>query len=431
MRKVQSPNSYVHGGSVELGSEYHRRPILFSFYHKSGSASNKPLCCLVSVRVGLKGTGIDDSLVVHQLVTLVVGKGVEMVGFGVTHDLVSFDDLGLARFLLRMLDFVEHVLRHDVIIQLGFSRAVETEATDFAFDFAVLGFVPTILGTSQYEFFNVIDGLQFAGELSDVISQGRVGLSRFLQVNNRVRVVLQYAFTQELDGFIETETCPTGSERGHEDVQVGRHGDVFLLMLIAHFHEVVVDDGHVTHIQGIGIQETVKGLGVVKFFDLGLVETLPKVAPHGIEHHFGQSEQTRIVLDLVVLQLDTLVLMVLADVLLAFGFVVNHPFGPTAGFLLDFQPGVDVVLEETLTGFVKMPHLVDVLDVVAQLDGVLQFGGAPRAGQGAFIIGVCALVRSLQGRFAHFFLHAGGIERKGVFTGMAVRQHGMVQFTPG
>ena len=137
-------------------------------------------CCLVSVRVGLKGTGIDDSLVVHQLVTLVVGK--EIVGFGVTHDAICFDDLGLARFLLRLLDFVEHVLTHDVIIQLGFSLAVEPEAPYFAFDFALLGFVAIILGTTRYEFFDVIVSLQFAGKLSEVISQGRVGLSRFLQV---------------------------------------------------------------------------------------------------------------------------------------------------------------------------------------------------------------------------------------------------------
>ena len=47
----------------------------------------------------MKGTGIDDSLVVHQLVTLVVWKGVEIVGFGVSDGLVSFDDFSLARFL--------------------------------------------------------------------------------------------------------------------------------------------------------------------------------------------------------------------------------------------------------------------------------------------------------------------------------------------
>ena len=81
----------------------------------------------VSVRVGLEGTGINDSLVVHQLVTLVIGLGVEIVRFGVTHDLVGFNDLGLARFLLRVLDFVQDVLTHDVMIQLGFAFTVESE----------------------------------------------------------------------------------------------------------------------------------------------------------------------------------------------------------------------------------------------------------------------------------------------------------------
>ena len=43
------------------------------------------------------------------------------------------------------------------------------------------------------------------------------------------------------------------------------------------------------------------------------------------------------------------------------------------------------------------------------------------------MLGVCALVRSLQGRFVHFFLHARGTERKGEFTGVTVRQHGIVR----
>jgi len=44
-------------------------------------------------------------------------------------------------------------------------------------------------------------------------------------------------------------TRPRGGETGHEDVEIGVHGDVFLLVLIVDFHEVVVDDGHVTNIQ--------------------------------------------------------------------------------------------------------------------------------------------------------------------------------------
>ena len=160
-----------------------------------GSASMKSLGGLVSIRVGLKGTGINDSLVVDQLVTLVVGIGVEIVRFGVTHDLVCFEDLGLARFLLWVLDFVEDVLTHDVIIQLGFALAVEMETTNFAFDVALLGLVPIILRTARHEFFDVIVGLQFARKLSEVISQERAGLILFLHVNDRIGVVVQDAFT--------------------------------------------------------------------------------------------------------------------------------------------------------------------------------------------------------------------------------------------
>ena len=63
----------------------------------------------------MEGTGIDDPLVVDHLVTLVVGKGVEVVGFGVSDDLVGFDDLSFAWFVLRIFTFVKHVLTHDVI----------------------------------------------------------------------------------------------------------------------------------------------------------------------------------------------------------------------------------------------------------------------------------------------------------------------------
>ena len=162
-----------------------------------------------------------------------------------------------------------------------------------------------------------------------------------------------------------------------------------------YFYHLVVHDGHVTHVQGIGIQETVKGLGIIKFFDLGLVQTLTELAPHGSQHHFGQRAQPYIMFDFLVLQLDALVLLVLAKVLLAFGFVVPHPRRPSVGFLLDFQPGVDVVSEEPLTGLVKLPHLIDVLDLVPQVHRFLQFGGAPRTGQDAVVVGVGALGGSL------------------------------------
>ena len=42
---------------------------------------------------------------------------------------------------------------------------------------------------------------------------------------------------------------------------------------------------------------------------------------------------------------------------------------PPTGFLFDFEPGVDIIGEETLTGFFKMPGFIDVLDLVPQFNG--------------------------------------------------------------
>ena len=236
---------------------------------------------------------------------------------------------------------------------------------------------------------------QFTSKLAEVIAQDWVGLTLLFEVNHRVGVIVQDAFPQQFQGFVETEPGPTVSERGYKNVEVGRHGNVLLLILIMNLYHGVVHDGHVTHVQGIGIQEMVKGLGIVKFFDLGLVQTLAELAPHGIEHHFGQRAQPCILLDLIVLQPDAFVLLVLAKVLLAFGFVDPHPRRPPAGFLLDFQPGVDVVSEEPFTGLVKLPHLIDVLDLVPQGHRFVQLGGAPRTGQDALLVGVGALGRSV------------------------------------
>ena len=105
---------------------------------------------LASVRVGLEGDGIHDSLVVHQLVILVRRLGFEFVLFGVSNDLVGIDDLRLTQFLLRLLDFVQHVLTHDVKIQLRFAFAIEAKAPDFAFHVTLLGLVAIILGTARH-----------------------------------------------------------------------------------------------------------------------------------------------------------------------------------------------------------------------------------------------------------------------------------------
>ena len=149
---------------------------------------------LVSVGVGLEGLGIDDSLVVHQLVTFVIGEGIQLVVFWVPDNVVAFDDLGLPRVPLRFIDFLEDVLAHDTVIQLGFAFAVETKTPHFAFYVTMVGLVAVILGTTRHEFFNVVVGIQFTGKLAEVIAQDRVGLPLVFQEDDGVGVVVQDTF---------------------------------------------------------------------------------------------------------------------------------------------------------------------------------------------------------------------------------------------
>ena len=176
---------------------------------------------LVTIGISKEGLRIHDSLVVDQLILLVLGEGVELVVFGIPDDLVCFDDLGLTRPLLRLLDFVEDVLSHDVIVQLALAFAVEAETPHLAFDVTQFGLVAIVLGTRRHEFRNVVVGGQFTREVTEVIAQDRVGLAFVLQEDDGVRVVIQDTFPQWFEGGIESKSGPTGGETGHEDVQVG------------------------------------------------------------------------------------------------------------------------------------------------------------------------------------------------------------------
>ena len=176
---------------------------------------------MVTIGIGEEGVRIDDSLVVHQLVPFILGEGVELIGFRIPHNVVGFDDLGLAWFEERLLDFLEDVLSHDVVIQLRFAFAVEAEPPHLAFHVAKFGLVTIIFWPARYEFNNVILLVQFTRKVAEVITQGRVGLSLVLQEDDRVGVVVQHMFPQLLQGGIESEPGPTGSETGDEDVKVG------------------------------------------------------------------------------------------------------------------------------------------------------------------------------------------------------------------
>ena len=103
---------------------------------------------------------------------------------------MGFDDLGLAWFQEGLLDFVEDVLSHDVIVQLALAFAVEAESPHLALNVPLVGLVAIVLGTRRDEFHNVVVGIQFAREVTEVIAQDRVRLPLVLQEDDGVRVVV-------------------------------------------------------------------------------------------------------------------------------------------------------------------------------------------------------------------------------------------------
>ena len=55
-----------------------------------------------------------------------------------------------------------------------------------------------------------------------------------------------------------------------------------------HLDPVFCEGTDVTDIVLIAVKELDERLGLGEFSDLGLVDTLPELAPHGIQHHLGQ-----------------------------------------------------------------------------------------------------------------------------------------------
>ena len=125
---------------------------------------------LISIGISLETDGIDHSLVVHQLVLFLFSIRVQLIGFRIPDNLVGFVHCRFTRFQEGLLDFIQHVLPHNALIQLGFSFTVETKTSHFAFDLSLLGFIPIIIGTSRHEFDDVIILFQFTGKLAEVIA---------------------------------------------------------------------------------------------------------------------------------------------------------------------------------------------------------------------------------------------------------------------
>ena len=94
-----------------------------------------------------------------------------MFGGGVSPEEVGVDDIDIPSFILeRLCEFVEEILSRDVIIQLPLSSYIEWEASYFAADFALVGSVSIIFGSSGGEIGDEIAIVEFVGHLAQVIA---------------------------------------------------------------------------------------------------------------------------------------------------------------------------------------------------------------------------------------------------------------------
>ena len=98
------------------------------------------------------------------------------------------------------------------------------------------------------------------------------------------------------------------------------------------------------------------------------MQVFPELAPEAVEHEFGCGFTSRIFLDHVGFKGDPFFLSVLAHVAyFVFGGVA--PCRVAGGFLLDFEPSVDIIGEEPLLSFSEVPDFVDLEEPVTHLDG--------------------------------------------------------------
>jgi len=150
-----------------------------------------------------------------------LGKGVQLILVRISHDVVRIVDRGLAWLEEGLLKLIDDIGFHDVVIQLRFAFAVETESPHLAFHETKFVLVAIVLGTRRHEFQDVIVLVQFTRKVAEVIAQVWVGLSLVCVVDDGVGVVVQDTLLQLLEGGIESEPGPTGSETGYKNVKVG------------------------------------------------------------------------------------------------------------------------------------------------------------------------------------------------------------------
>ena len=110
----------------------------------------------------------------------------------------------------------------------------------------------------------------------------------------------------------------------------------------------------------------------------GFVDPLTEFTPETVQHQFGSCFTTGIFGDTGDVQSDALSFLVAKNVL-SFLFEGLTPARPPCRFLLQLQPGVDIMGEKTRLALLggKMPDFMDLDEGVSLFDGFDQLGRAP------------------------------------------------------
>ena len=339
----------------------------------------------VTVRVGLERVHINHAFREHQAIVLVRGSCGQGVLLGVAVNAVGLSDATSASFEEGVEQFVQRILLQHLVVELSSAFGVERKALDFADGFPRAGLVPVILGSTGTELHNVVLTVQFVLEIAQVVPKDGIRLVGRVEVDDRVCVKVEHALPQQFQGLVEPQACPAGGESSHENVQVGGKALTVLFHFVMDLHLFFREGTDIADVMLVAVQEPSEGRRVNDLLDLGLVGTLSEFSPHGVQNHLGQRTKPRVVFDLVVLQIDPLVHSEVVDVGLAL-FLNVAPLWPPTGFGLDFEPGVDVVLEQTCLLLGKVPDLVDGENGVPPFHGFFEFGGAPSPGECPLIV---------------------------------------------
>lgn len=147
------------------------------------------------------------------------------------------DDGNDPRRVERTLQSVQEVLTHHLVIERGRPLAVLGKPLDLATNFAgAVGGVAVVLRSNRTELDDMFAGVQFVGELAQMVTQGKGLVVRSLNKDHRICVVVEDTVLQDIESVVQLEACPAGREARYEEG--GAMGTVLGLGGAMHFDAI-------------------------------------------------------------------------------------------------------------------------------------------------------------------------------------------------